>query len=326
MELVVVNGSSAISRGVLSKLAGKNYQKIRLLDFRPYRKSVYAFQRTLPNGVELQKEMVQSVANLDHGLEGAQDVVYFTHDYFANTSDKNNFIQATSRLAKKHGVKKLVAVCPIEHELFWSEDKHTPLEVRDAAQEKALQSFDKMTILNANLVYGKDSYLFHYMTQCAYAGKIAKSIGGSNTFQYKPVSSSDLALAVETALNNTEEVKGKKFSVSGTETVTMNELLHLLEKQVGKDSGSTSLKGSLLGLGLSDYVEEFFTGITHDKNMGRFAEYMDSHRPNIEADDFFSKFGLAHSCDVKQYVANKKVREDDLVFPIFSNYKMVSLD
>jgi len=37
MELVVVNGSSAISRGVLSKLAGKNYTKIRLLDFRPYR-------------------------------------------------------------------------------------------------------------------------------------------------------------------------------------------------------------------------------------------------------------------------------------------------
>jgi hypothetical protein len=55
MELVVVNGASAISRGVLSKLAGKQYQKIRLLDFRPYRKSVYNFQRALPQGVELEK-------------------------------------------------------------------------------------------------------------------------------------------------------------------------------------------------------------------------------------------------------------------------------
>lgn len=70
---------------------------------------------------------------MELALEGAQDVVYFTHDYFASTSDKNNFIQATARLAKKHGVNKLVAVCPIEHELFWSEDKHTPLEVRDNA-------------------------------------------------------------------------------------------------------------------------------------------------------------------------------------------------
>ena len=51
MELVVVNGANAISRGVLSRLAGKQYQKIRLLDFRPYRKSVYDFQRGLPQGV-----------------------------------------------------------------------------------------------------------------------------------------------------------------------------------------------------------------------------------------------------------------------------------
>ena len=71
-------------------------------------------------------------------LEGAKDVLYFTHDYFANTSDKNNFIQVTARLAKKHGVEKLVAVCPLEHELFWSEDKHTPIEVRDNAQMQAL--------------------------------------------------------------------------------------------------------------------------------------------------------------------------------------------
>lgn len=51
MELVVVNGSNAISRGIISKLAGKNYQKIRMLDFRPYRKSVYELQRSLPSGV-----------------------------------------------------------------------------------------------------------------------------------------------------------------------------------------------------------------------------------------------------------------------------------
>lgn len=43
MELVVVNGANAISRGVISKLtANKAYNKVRLLDFRPYRKSVYA--------------------------------------------------------------------------------------------------------------------------------------------------------------------------------------------------------------------------------------------------------------------------------------------
>jgi hypothetical protein len=71
MELVVVNGSNAISRGVLSKLAGKNYTKIRFLDIRPFRKSVYSFQRALPSNIQLEKHQVQTIANLDLAFEGA---------------------------------------------------------------------------------------------------------------------------------------------------------------------------------------------------------------------------------------------------------------
>lgn len=218
--------------------------------------------------------------------------MYFTHDYFACTSDKNSFIQTTAKIAKKQGAKKLVAVCPIEHELYYTEDKHTPLEVRDEAQQKALQNFENMTILNTNLVFGKDSYLLHYMTQCVAAGKINKSIGGSKNFQYKPVSSEDLSVAVETALSNSGEAKGQKFAVQGKDAATLNELLGMIQKQVGNDN--TKLAGSILGLNLSDYVEEFFTGITHDKNMARMAEFYDSHAINFEADqaDFFKKFNL----------------------------------
>lgn len=178
-------------------------------------------------------------------------------------------------MAKKHGVKKMVAVCPIEHELYWSEDNHTPLEVRDESQQKAMQSNDKMTILNTNIVYGRDSYIAHYITQCAANGKISKAIGGSTKYQYKPVHSEDLATAVQTALAHTDEVKGKKYSVSGQQSVSLNELLKFAERAVGREN--TRLRGSLLGLQLSDYVEEFFTGITHDKNMARMAEFFDSH-------------------------------------------------
>jgi hypothetical protein len=92
MELVVVNGANAISRGVISKLLGKHYTKIRLLDARPYRKSVYAFQRSLPQGTHLDKHMTPTHANLDLALEGAQDVIYFTHDYTAMAADKNNVL------------------------------------------------------------------------------------------------------------------------------------------------------------------------------------------------------------------------------------------
>lgn len=58
MELVVVNGANAIARGVLSRLAGRQYQRIKLLDFRPYRRSVYDWQNTLPKNVEVDKHQV----------------------------------------------------------------------------------------------------------------------------------------------------------------------------------------------------------------------------------------------------------------------------
>ena len=164
-----------------------------------------------------------------------------------------------------------------------------------------------MTILNSNLVFGRDSYLLHYMTQCALVGKINKSVGKSKNFQYKPVSSEDLTSAIETAFANITDVKGQRFTVNGNQQVSLNDILHIIEKHVGKDSGSTSLKGSLLGLNISDYVEEFFTGITHDKNMGRMADYMDAHTPNFEAGsaDFHKKFNLKHNVNFADYFTGK---------------------
>lgn len=115
-------------------------------------------------------------------MEGAKDVLYFTHDYFANSADKNKFIQATAQTAKKHGIQRAVAVCPIEHELYYTEDNKTPLEHTSEAQHKALQINNNFTILNTNLVFGRDSYLVHYMTQCAASGKIPHAIGSSQGY------------------------------------------------------------------------------------------------------------------------------------------------
>ncbi len=44
MELVVVNGASNISKRVIQSLVkGGQYNKVRLLDFKPYHQHVYAF-------------------------------------------------------------------------------------------------------------------------------------------------------------------------------------------------------------------------------------------------------------------------------------------
>ena len=165
------------------------------------------------------------------------------------------------------------------------------------------------------------------MTQCAAAGKINGNIGGSKVYHYKPVSTDDLTLAVETALSNFNNVKGQNFLVNGEHEHTLNEILHLLEGAVGKGAGQTSLSKSILRLNLSDYVEEFFVGITHDKNMRRLAEFFDQHQPHLVTEgnpDFFHKFGLHQTKSIRQQA--ETLKEEELVLPIFSNYKMTSLD
>ena len=60
--------------------------------------------------------------------------------------------------------------------------------------------------------------------------------------------------------------------------------------------------------------------------MGRMAEYMEAHTPKFDTPDFHKKFGIAHKVSVEDYYTNKKAKEEELVFPIFTDYKMVSLN
>ena len=62
MELVVVNGSNNIAKSVIRRLtAGGQYSKVRLLDFRPHKQSVYALQRELQaDGVTVDKRMTRN--------------------------------------------------------------------------------------------------------------------------------------------------------------------------------------------------------------------------------------------------------------------------
>ncbi len=175
MELVVVGGSNAIARGIIKKIAPQ-FSKIRMLDARPYRKSVYAMQRALPATCELEKVQVNSAKAMEYALEGADQVLYFTHDYLAMTHDKNEYLKRTAINCEKVGAKKLIAVSPIEFDLHYTEDRQTPLEKRDEAEHEALAAFKNTVLLRPNFVYGGDSHFVHYLTQCAFAGNVPKSI------------------------------------------------------------------------------------------------------------------------------------------------------
>jgi hypothetical protein len=58
------------------------------------------------------------LTDLETALTQATDVVYVTHDYFANVPSKLNLLKHTAKLSKKAGVKKLVAITPIENDHY----------------------------------------------------------------------------------------------------------------------------------------------------------------------------------------------------------------
>jgi len=108
------------------------------------------------------KRQTSTGLELNLALEGAKNLVYFTHDYVSMTGCKNNFLEATAKLAKKHGIKNTVALCPLEHDFAYSDDDNKSfVEIRKESEQKALDANPSLSLLTTDLIYGRDpSYLF----------------------------------------------------------------------------------------------------------------------------------------------------------------------
>lgn len=107
---------------------------------------------------------IRNTKALEVALDGAKDVLYFTHDYFSLSHGKNDLLRATAKLCRNHGVKNLVAVCPIEYDMYTSDDTlKDSIKLRTDAEEDAFKSFPSMTLLRPNLVFGDYSYFIRYL-------------------------------------------------------------------------------------------------------------------------------------------------------------------
>ena len=100
-----------------------------------------------------------------------------------------------------------------------------------------------------------------------------------------------MTTAITTAFEKIDETKGKKFNVNGHESATLGDIISVLETSLAKVEGSTKKGYNLPGV---EFIEEFFVGIAHDRNMIRFAHEFDKLQPSLEANDFFKTFHLQH--------------------------------
>jgi hypothetical protein len=77
---------------------------------------------------------------------------------------------------------------------------------------------------------------------------------------------------------------------------------------------------------LTTLIEEFFVGTTHDANMTRMVEFFEKNNVNLKENEFKTKFDVSAKTGFDEHYMSKRYGTEDLVYPLFTNYKMISLD
>ena len=258
-------------------------------------------------------------------MEGAKDVIYFTHDYVTMSSDKNSHLQAVAKLAKKHA-NNLVAVCPIESDYAWSEDEQSFMDAVKEAEQSAMQTNPQMTLFKSNLTFGPESHLIHFLAQCALVGKAPYKIFTSRdklNFKYSPIHIDDVSEAVGGALQ--DQSAGGQFVLAGKEMYNLGQILSTLEKAADKAEGST--KGPMLPP--MSYVWEFFFGTGNDQNLAKLVEFYESEHQYIQefsVNTWAQKTGMEPSVSFSEFYSQVQLSEEDYVHPTMMAYKSTHLD
>lgn len=322
MEHTIVNGASAIGRGV-TKYLTKGSSGVKILDYRVFRRGLYNVQEEMGN-VKIEKQQTTNSTALEYALEGADTVVYFTHDYPSMSFNKNNMLEATSKAAKSVGVNKLICVCPIEYDFYYAEDGKDALQDKREIEQRVLGNNSNLVLLRPNLVFGDYSYLIRYMTQSIIAGKLNKSLAehGSDAVKYFPIHMEDLSEAIRHAIDNFAEVKGQDYSVKGSEEATLGDIRGMIEKYV--DTNVSTYNDSF---SFGNFMGELLYGVSHDKNMRLMAEYFKNHNKNFSIDkNYMKENGVAHKHKISEFFHNQDLSAENYVYPLFSGYKHSELD
>jgi hypothetical protein len=117
--------------------------------------------------IQVENKNINSPMLLEHAIKNSNIVVYFTHDYFSMTVEKNKQLKSTAEICKAYNVDKLIAVSPIEFINYYNSDGFTdnPIEDETKTHDEVLKIFPKTSILRSNLTFGTSSYFTRFLTQ-----------------------------------------------------------------------------------------------------------------------------------------------------------------
>jgi len=237
MSLLVFGSANRIAQGVIKRLhASGNYEKIICADLYPNYASVQRaldFQAQLSqtsSSTQLEDVKIFEKSDVKNVIGRSSHILYITHDYFSLVPSKINLIKTVAEVAKKSSnVEKLVALTPVEHDHY---DEPTPALTARKSEEEAIEIFPELVHLKPDITFGEHSTVVSALTS-----RIINNLNITfqpRTFneQTSPIYSEDLAKIVESALKN-NKFKGKAYAVQGPDSITLGELLSIIQKHTG---------------------------------------------------------------------------------------------
>jgi len=132
------------------------------------------------------------------------------------------------------------------------------------------------------------------------------------------VHTDDIASAAGEALGSS---RPGRFSVNGSDSLTLREIMDTLEKSAGKNPGST--RGPLYPA--FDYMWDFFTGNTNDVNLSRMVDFYEKN-PSLAQEHAANPWGSEATVGFENYYSKTQVEEEHYAHPTMGAFKCAHLD
>ena len=242
MEIVTINGSSILARGIVKFFAQQGGTKlIQNFDMNADRTQIKEMEREIKvwnPTVEVINKQIKEASEIKEGVTDAACVLFFQDDYLRPQSDKLQFFKQAALISQDQDADRFLAVFPIEYDTHCGQSDKPGWMEKLEVQDELIKSYKEgLTVFNSNLTYGDQSLLFNYIGQSVKTGQVAKLLLDS-TFKFHPLHNKDTGIEV---MCEGEQwgAKSKKYSLSGFEEITCKDLVAKFEKFYGVSAGST---------------------------------------------------------------------------------------
>ncbi|KAL4464095.1 hypothetical protein ABPG74_006032 [Tetrahymena malaccensis] len=317
MSLLVVSGANKVGQGIIRGLhsSGK-YEKIVVADVFPkyyYLERYLRFKDTLTeNKTKLEEVKLTDKTDLESAIKKASHVVYVTHDYYYNVPSKLNLIKHTATLSRSAGVKRLVAVTPVENDHY---GESQAVLAATQSENEARVAFPGLVELKTDLTFGQDSTVVsELLTRLAYGKSIYFK---PSAHRISPVHTLNVAEATQRILEN-NSLQNLRYVARGTESFDWKTIISTLAAAIGKDANLNQNPLENIISPLSDNIVSQTVHHHHYLNLARFinqyqepkqtehhelanlgvnnlVKFSEFYKPNsVSTQDFQIKTGLSH--------------------------------